>query len=110
MSKIIGFIIAISLSTITVAADLLVKEGSLLKSVWNKWLLFGAVIYGLTAIGWIYVMKSIKLSTLGTIYGISCIVLLTLSSVFIFHEKLSMPEIIGILLGITSLILLYRFS
>ena len=110
MSELIAFILAISLSAVTVAADLLVKESSLLSNVWNRWLLFGGIIYGLTAIGWVFVMKSIKLSTLGTIYGISCIVLLTIASVFVLHEKLSMPEIIGILLGIISLILLYRFS
>jgi drug/metabolite transporter (DMT)-like permease len=110
MSEIIAFILAISLSAITVVGDLFVKESSLSNNVWNKWLLFGAAIYGLTAIGWVYVMKSIKLSTLGTIYGISLIILLTLSSIFILHEKLSIPEVIGIVLGIISLILLYRFS
>lgn len=110
MSKIIAFIVVISLSGVTVFADFLIKKASLLNNVWNKWILAGAIIYGLSAIGWVIVMKSIKLSTLGVIYGVSCIILLALVSVFIFHEKLSVWEIIGIFFGIVSLVLLYKFS
>jgi len=110
MSKLIAFLIAISLSAVTVLADYFIKKSSLLNSVWNKWLLIGALIYGFTAIGWVFVMKSVKLSTLGVIYGVSCIILLTIVSVFVFNEKISVPEIIGVSLGLLSLILLYRFS
>lgn len=110
MSKLIAFIIAISLAVITVLADYFIKKASLVNNVWNKWLLIGAIVYGLTAVGWVYVMKSIKLSTLGVIYGVSCIVLLTIVSVFVFNEKISLLEIVGISLGVLSLILLYRFS
>lgn len=73
-------------------------------------MLIGALVYGLTAIGWVFVMKSVKLSTLGVVYGVSCIILLAIVSVFVFNEKISIPEIIGISLGLSSLILLYRFS
>lgn len=110
MSKIVVFLIAISLSVITVLADFFVKKSSLLNNVWNKWLLAGAVVYGLTAIGWVFTMKNAKLSTLGVIYGVSSVILVVVLSVFVFHEKISTLEIIGILLGIISLILLYRFS
>jgi hypothetical protein len=50
MSKLIAFLIAISLSAVTVLADYFIKKSSLLNSVWNKWLLIGALIYGFTAI------------------------------------------------------------
>ena len=110
MSKIIIFILAISLSAITVLADYFIKKASLFGNVWNRWILAGAVIYGLTAIGWVFIMKNMKLSTLGVIYGVSCIIMLTFISVYFFHEKLSLLEILGILLGVLSLIVLYRFS
>ena len=110
MSKLLGFFVAILLSAVAVLADYFIKKASLLPSIWNKSLLIGAVIYGLSAIGWVVVMKSMKLSTLGVIFGLSCIIMVTAISVFIFHEKLSTIEIIGILLGIISLTILYRFS
>ena len=110
MSKLTAFLVAIFLSAITVIADSFVKKSSLLDSIYNRYLLVGGLIYALTAIGWFFVMKDIKLSTLGVIYGVSCIILLTLVSVFVFNEKLSIFELIGILLGVMSIIVLYRFS
>jgi drug/metabolite transporter (DMT)-like permease len=110
MTKLIALMIAISLSIITVISDSFIKKASLERSVWNKWLVLGAIIYGLTAIGWVFVMKSMKLSTLGVIYGISCITILAIVSVFVFHEKISMIEIIGILLGVASIAILYKFT
>lgn len=68
------------------------------------------MIYGLTAIGWVFVMKSMKLSTLGAIYGISCITILALVSVFVFHEKISAIEVAGIFLGIAAIVILYKFA
>jgi len=64
MTKFIALLIALSLSAVTVLADYFVKKASLENTIWNKWLVFGAVIYGLTAIGWVFVMKGMKLSTL----------------------------------------------
>ncbi len=110
MTKILSLIIAISLSGITVLSDYFVKKASLQNPVWNRWLIVGIIIYGLTAIGWVYVMKSMKLSTLGVVYGVSCITLLAIVSVFVFHEKITIIEIIGIALGIGSVALLSRFS
>jgi uncharacterized membrane protein len=108
--EIIIFIIAIVLSIITVGADYFVKKASLVNNIWNFWLLIGAFIYALTAIGWAMLLKEAKLSTLGVIYGVTSVIFVVALSVLVFHEKLSIPEIIGILLGIISLILLYRFS
>jgi len=110
MTKFTALIVAISLSVITVLSDSLVKKASLERGVWNKWLLLGGLIYGLTAIGWVFVMKFMKLSTVGVVYGVSCITILAIVSVFIFHEKLSALEILGILLGIVSIIILYRLA
>lgn len=110
MTKFLAFIIAISLSVITVIADYFIKKASVENVVWNKWLLAGALIYAVSAIGWVFTMKNIKLSTLGVIYGVSCITLLALMSALIFHEKISPVEIIGIVMGISSIALLYKFA
>lgn len=107
----IMFLVGIGLSAITVFADALVKHASL-QSAFSGWpaLLAGAIIYGLTALGWFFVMRKIKLSTLGVLYAVSCVILLTLVSVFYFKEKISPLEIVGISLAIISIIILFRFA
>jgi small multidrug resistance pump len=110
MNKFLALAMAILLSLITVLADYFIKKASLENGILNKWLISGALIYALTAFGWVFVMKNMKLSTLGALYGISCITILAVISVFVFHEKISTVEIIGILLGIISIIILYKFA
>lgn len=107
----IAFLIGIILSAITVFADALIKQASL-QTAFSGWkmLIIGAIIYGLTAFGWFFLMRKIKLSTLGVLYAVSCVVLLTLVSVFYFKEKINFIEIIGIGLAIVSLIILARFA
>jgi drug/metabolite transporter (DMT)-like permease len=107
----ISFLAGIILSVITVAADVMIKQASL-QSSFDGWrlLLLGSLIYGLTGMGWFFVMGKIKLSTIGVLYGVSCILLLTLVSVFYFKEKISGMEIFGIILAIASIIILSRFA
>ncbi len=101
----------IALSIITVFADSLIKQASLQASFsgW-KLLILGVVIYGLTGFGWFFVMRKLKLSTIGALYAVSVVVFLSLVSVFYFKEKISGMEIFGIVLAITSLFILARFA
>ena len=102
---------AILLSGVGVIGDFFIKLSSSGKSFMDvKWFIIGLVIYALTAFGWFYVMKNIKLSTLGVFYAISTIIFLIFVSVFYFKEPLNNYEIFGILLGIISLVLLGRFA
>jgi small multidrug resistance pump len=105
------FIIGFGLSIITVLADSFIKNASLQNgfSGW-KMLVFGACIYGFTGFGWFFVMRKMKLSTLGVLYGVSCVLLLTLVSVFYYKEKINLLEIVGIGMAVGSLILLSRFG
>ena len=107
----ISFIAGIILSAITVLADSLIKQGSL-KIAFSGWpyLAIGSLIYGLTGLGWFFIMRKIKLSTLGVLYAVSCVILLTLVSVFYFKEKISPLEIVGIILAIISLVIMARFA
>jgi small multidrug resistance pump len=107
----IAFLIGIGLSAITVIADVLIKHASLQNS-FSGWqmLILGAVIYGLTAFGWFFLMRKVKLSTLSVLYAVSCVILLTLVSIFYFKEKINSIEVFGIILAIISLIILFRFT
>lgn len=70
----------------------------------------GFLVYASTAFGWLFVMKHLKLGTIGVIYSVSMIVLLTSIGVVAFGERLSAPEVAGILMAIGSLVLLVRFA
>lgn len=107
----VAFLFGVGLSITTVFADGLIKWASLQKafSGWQM-LVLGAVIYGLTAFGWFFVLRKIKLSTAGVLYAVSCILFLALLSVFYFKEKITTMEIVGIVLAVISLVLLSRFA
>jgi drug/metabolite transporter (DMT)-like permease len=108
---VLSVLIGITLSFVTVGADYLVKKASIQSGV-SGWpsLTVGAAIYALTALGWFFVMRHLKLSTLGVLYAVTCAILLTFLSVTVFHERLVWQEMLGIALAIGSLLLLARFS
>ncbi len=107
MPYVIGFVMII----ITVIGDSLIKTSSLASS-FSGWrlLLLGSLLYGITGIGWFFVMRHMKLSTLGVFYGVGCILFLSFISVLFFKEKISLIETVGIINGIIALILLFRFG
>lgn len=70
----------------------------------------GFALYASTAFGWVFVMRHLKLGTIGVLYSLSMIVLLTAVGVVFFKEKLNVSEIVGILLAIASMVLLMRFA
>ncbi len=104
-------IILIGITSVTIIADVFLKKASLLPS-YSGWqlLIVGAIIYAISAFGWFFAMRYIKLSTLGVIYSISTVIILTIISVYYFEEKISTAEIVGIFMAISSLVLLARFT
>jgi drug/metabolite transporter (DMT)-like permease len=111
MNKLIPILIAVFLSLVGVIGDFFIKlSGSGTKFMEIKWFVIGFLIYGLTAFGWFYVMKNIKLATLGVFYAISTIIFLVIVGVFYFKESLNVYEIVGISLALISLIILGRFA
>ncbi len=111
MSSVLIFLLSVFLVLVTVGGDFLIKKASLLTGFTGwKLLLIGCIIYGATGIGWFYVLRKIKLSTMGVWYSIILVLSLTLISVFYFKEKISSIEIVGIILAIVSLVILSRFA
>ena len=54
-------------------------------------------------------MSRLKLATIGVLYSVSLVLLLTAVGVVLFRESLSYFEVIGIILAVASLVLLVRF-
>src|SRR5262245_20806346 len=91
------------LAVVGVVADFFIKlSGSRTKSIELKWFVIGAILYASTTIGWLYVMKHVKLSSIGVIYSLTTLLLLVAVGVFYFHEKLNVYEIIGIVAAVVS--------
>lgn len=106
---IIGALI-VALSFIETVGDSLIKYSGDDKNkyVLVGWLALGVCIYMMAAIGWFFVMKHVKLGSLGLIYSLSTVTFLMISGVLFFNESYSRTEIIGLALGVLSLILLAR--
>ncbi len=111
MSSLIPIVIIIFLSAVGVAGDYFIKlSGNGPKYINYVPFFTGMLIYAVTAFGWFYVMKHIKLSTLGVFFALTNIILLALLGVIFFKEHLSASDIIGIAFGVISIILLARFG
>lgn len=105
-------LIIVGLSLIGVWGDYFIKMSGNHpeKYIDYKYFIIGLLLFSSTAIGWFFVMKHIKLSTLGVIYGVTTILALTLIGTLFFKENLNFYEIIGLILGLSSIFLLVRFS
>src|SRR4051812_10748547 len=103
--------VTIGFSILGVCGDYFLKLASDSESpLRSRWFYVGFVVYSSTAFGWVYVMRHLKLATIGVVYSVSMIVLLTLIGVTVFRETLGYAEIAGLIMAVGSLILLVRFA
>ena len=104
-------LIVLGLELVSVWGDYFIKKASLQKD-WTGWkqLIIGGLIYGVTAIGWFYVMRTFKLFTIGLIHSLLAIALSMLLSQLFFEEKITPRDIVGIVLDLASIILLIRYQ
>lgn len=105
----IAFLIVVGLSVLTVLADILIKKAADANQIFSVFLLGGALIYGFSAFGWFYALRSINLATLGGIYSLTTVLLLVLSGIVFFDERLRPAEIGVILMAFVSILWLWRF-
>jgi multidrug transporter EmrE-like cation transporter len=110
-SKLLPIVITLAFSVIGVVGDYFLKLASREQhSLRSPWFYLGFAFYASTAFGWVFVMKHLKLATIGVLYSVSMILLLTGIGAVAFRESLSAGEIIGLLMAIGSLVLLMRFA
>jgi multidrug transporter EmrE-like cation transporter len=103
--------VTIGFSVVGVLGDYFLKLASASEhSLRSIWFYIGFAVYASTAFGWVFVMKHLKLATIGVVYSVSMILLLTALGVVIFRESLNYYEIAGLVMAIASLILLVRFA
>lgn len=110
-SDLSAILVTIGFSLVGVIGDYFLKRASASDApLSSPFFLLGFAVYASTAFGWLYVMRHLKLATVGVVYSVSMIVLLTAVGALFFGESLSGREVAGVLLAIASLCLLTRFA
>ena len=66
----------------------------------------GVILYGATALGWYFLMKSHSLAEIGVVYSASTILLLAALGYFVFHENVGLRQVFGLILAILSVIVM----
>lgn len=110
MSLWIVSLLIVGLSFVETVGDSLIKYSGNDKNkyVLIVWLVLGVLVYMTAAFGWFFVMKHVKLGSLGLIYAVSTVSFLLIMGVLVFNETYSKSEILGVILGFVSLFLLAR--
>jgi drug/metabolite transporter (DMT)-like permease len=107
----LAVVVTVAFSLVGVLGDYFLKLASAQEhSLRTTWFYVGFAVYASTAFGWVFVMKHLKLATIGVVYSVSMVLLLTAVGVVLFRESLTAYEIAGLIMAIGSLILLVRFA
>jgi small multidrug resistance pump len=101
--------VTIAFSVVGGLADYLLKLASAQENpLRSRWFYVGSGIYAVTAFGWVFVMRHLKLATLSVVYSVSMVLLLTGMGVVYFRESLDRYEVAGLVMAVASLVLLTR--
>ena len=110
-STTLAVLVTVAFSVLGVVGDYFLKLASAKEhSLKAAEFYIGFAIYASTAFGWVFVMRHLKLATIGVVYCVSMVLLLTAIGVVAFKESLSGYEIAGIVMALASLVLLVRFN
>jgi small multidrug resistance pump len=107
----LAVVVTIAFSIVGVVGDYLLKRASEAKNpMLSRWFYVGFVVYASTAFGWVFVMRHMKLATIGGVYSVSMVLLLTVVGIVVFREPINRYEVAGLAMAVGSLILLIRFA
>ncbi|MBV8553926.1 MAG: hypothetical protein JO116_00085 [Planctomycetaceae bacterium] len=111
MKHSLPLVVTVAFSVVGVIGDYLLKLASEQRApLRSGWFYLGFAVYASTAFGWVYVMRHLKLATIGAVYSVSMILLLTGVGVAAFRQPLNIYEVAGLVMAIGSLLLLMRFA
>ncbi len=111
IDRLVSILVIVLTAALCAACDWLLKRASLCIRPFSTiafWI--GLAGYTISAFLWVFILRSMKLSTVGAIYSVSLIVMLALIGVIFFQEKLNFTEICGLVLACVSILLLVRFT
>lgn len=101
----------LGLSALGVLADIAVKLASETeRPLASRWFALGVAGYAVTAFGWVFALRHLKLAEVGHIYCVATMILLAVSGAVWFRESFRATELVGLVMGIMSIVLLRRFG
>lgn len=107
----LAYLVAAVMSGVGIVGDYFLKKASAADNPLFTWpFAVGLCLYSSTAFAWVFVMRELKLATIGVIYSVCMILLLTSMGAVFFEETLSRSEVLGIILAIAAVVLLSRFG
>lgn len=110
-NKAFAVVVTVAFSVVGVLGDFLLKLASSQKApMRSRWFFLGFAVYASTAFGWVFVMRHLKLATIGVVYSVSMVLLLTGIGALFFRESLNVYEVAGLVMAIGALLLLTRFA
>ncbi len=99
-----GVAIIIIVSLISLIGDVVLKKAS---DNGNMYLLgLGVFLYAIDAVMWFFAYKYSKFSTVGVLYSLLIIFASITIGILFFKEKIVFKEVVGIIFGLVSLLLL----
>lgn len=111
MSQFLTYLFILSVTIFTVLGDTSLKKAGQPPSGFSwKHLLFGLGIYLITGIVWFFIYRYMKFSVASSIYGVFTALVCVIVGSLVFNEQIRITEIIGILLGVSSVVILGRFG
>lgn len=100
-------LLAAGLAVLCVIADCCLKRASGAAQPFTSLdFLLGSSLYAASAAGWVPLLRETKLATIGAVYSVVVIVLLTAIGTLWYGETLSHTETLGVLLAIVATVLL----
>lgn len=106
-----GLLIAALVSLAGIGADSMLKAASQQENVLvNRWFVVGIALTIAFALGWLVLMRYMKLSMAGAIYAVVSALFLAIIGVVFFDERLTPAEITGMGMAVGAVALLSRFA
>ena len=101
--------ILVVVAVATLVGDYFIKTAALSPAgIHNPRLAIGAIVYGLTALGWFFLMRSHSLAMIAVIFTAMTTVVLAGMGYFLFDEGFRARDGIGVALAILALISMYK--
>jgi small multidrug resistance pump len=105
-----AFVLMIAVAFFTVLGDYFLKIAGQGPTIKIKPLIIGILIYGSTAIAWVYAMRHLKIITVTVIFMMASLLFAAALGVFVFDERMNKVEMLGVFFAVLSIVLLYRYS
>jgi drug/metabolite transporter (DMT)-like permease len=104
-----SFLVLVSIASATLIGDYFIKRAAMSPAgIRSPELIAGALLYGLTAIGWFHLMKSQSLAMIAVTFTASTVIALSALGFFVFGEQFGRREALGVTFAVLAVMMVYK--